>query len=102
MVARGELWWGQTADERGRPYLVVSRDAVIGVMDRVLVAPVTRRIRGLPSEVPVGPDDGLPVESVATFDNLRPIPKSMLVRRVGALHKRTYLICDAAAAAMVC
>ena len=102
MVARGELWWGETPDGKGRPYLVVSRDAAIGVMDRVLVAPVTRRIRGIPSELPVGPDDGLPVESVATFDNLRPIPKSMLVRRVGALHERTHLICDAAAAAMAC
>lgn len=102
VVARGELWWGETPDEKGRPYLVVSRDAANDVMDRVLVAPVTRRIRGIPSELPIGPGDGLPVESVAAFDNLRPFPKSMLVRRVGALNSRAYLICDVAAATLAC
>ena len=102
VVARGELWWGETPDEKGRPFLVVSRNAANEVMDRVLVAPVTRRIRGIPSELPIGPDDGLPVESVAAFDNLRPFPKSMLVRRVGALNSRAYLICDVAAATLAC
>ena len=102
VVARGELWWGETPDEKGRPFLVVSRNAANDVMDRVLVAPVTRRIRGIPSELPIGPDDGLPVESVAAFDNLRPFPKSMLVRRVGALNSRAYLICDVAAATLAC
>lgn len=102
VVARGELWWGETPDEKGRPYLVVSREAANEVMDRVLVAPITRRIRGIPSELPIGPDDGVPVESVAAFDNLRPFPKSMLVRRVGALNTRTYLICDVAAATLAC
>jgi mRNA-degrading endonuclease toxin of MazEF toxin-antitoxin module len=46
--------WGETADERGRRLLVVSRDAVNAVMQRVLVAPVTRRIRGVPSELLLG------------------------------------------------
>lgn len=102
VVARGELWWGETPDEQGRPFLVVSRDAANAVMDRVLVAPVTRRARGIPSELPVGPDDGLPVDSVAAFDNLRPFPKSMLVRRLGALNERSSLICDVAAATLAC
>ena len=102
VVARGELWWGETPDKKGRPYLVVSRDAANEVMDRVLVAPITRRIRGIPSELPLGPDDGLPIESVAAFDNLRPFPKSMLVRRVGALNQRSHLICDVAAATLAC
>ena len=60
MVARGELWWGEAPDERGRPFLVVSRDAAIEVMARVLVAPVTTRIRGLPSEVALGRSESLP------------------------------------------
>lgn len=32
MVARGELWWGEAPDEKGRPYLVVSRDSANRVM----------------------------------------------------------------------
>lgn len=102
MVARGELWWGETPDEKGRPFLVVSRDAANEVMQRVLVAPVTRRIRGLPSELALGTGEGLPVESVASFDNLRPFPKAMLVRRLGALGSRQHEICRVAGAALDC
>lgn len=102
MVVRGEVWWGEAPDEKGRPYLVVSRDAANEVMQRVLVAPVTTRIRGLPSEVRVGADEGLPVESVASFDNLRPFPKAMLVRRLGALGPRLDELCRAAAATLDC
>lgn len=102
MVGRGEIWWGETPDEKGRPFLVVSRDAANEVMQRVLVAPVTTRVRGLPSELPVGPAEGLPVASVASFDNLRPFPRSMLVRRLGSLGAREHEICRAAGATLDC
>jgi len=102
VVARGELWWGEAPDEKGRPFLVVSRDAANAVMQRVLVAPVTRRTRGLPSELPVGRHEGLPVDSVASFDNLRPFPQAMLVRRLGTLGPRAHEICRAAGAALDC
>lgn len=103
VVARGEIWWGETPDEKGRPYLVVSRDAANQVMQRVLVAPLTTRIRKLPSELSVGPHEGVRVESVASFDNLQPFPKAMLVRRLGALSPfRTREICATAAATLDC
>ncbi len=102
MVARGDVWWGETPDEKGRPFLVVSRDAANDVMQRVLVAPVTTRIRGLPSEIALGSEEGLPVASVASFDNLRSFPKSMLVRRLGALGPRVHEICGAAEATLDC
>lgn len=103
MVARGEIWWGESPDEKGRPFLVVSRDAANQVMRRVLVAPVTSRIREVPSEVAVGPDEGLPQASVAAFDNLQPFPKAMLVRRLGSLAPaRQHAICIAAAATLDC
>lgn len=103
MVARGELWWGEAPDEQGRPFLVVSRDTANEVMQRVLVAPVTTRIRDVPSELPLGVDEGLPHRSVASFDNLRPFPKAMLVRRLGALGPgRRDLICVVAAATLDC
>ena len=82
------MWWGETPDAKGRPYLVVSRDAANEVMRRVLVAPVTTRVRDLPSELALGASEGLPVESVASFDNIRPFPKAMLVRRLGSLGPR--------------
>ncbi len=85
MVARGDVWWGESPDEKGRPYLVVSRDAANEVMQRVLVAPVTTRVRNVPSELALGGDEGLPHVSVASFDNVRPFPKVMLTRKLGTL-----------------
>lgn len=103
VVAKGEVWWGEAPNEKGRPFLVVSRDAANRVMQRVLVAPITSRVRNIPSEVPVGAAEGLPRQSVATFDNLQPFPKAMLVRRLGALGPaRTRDICRAAAATLDC
>lgn len=89
-------------DEKGRPFLVVSRDVAHRVMQRVLVAPVTTRIRGVPSELPVGADEGLPHPSVAGFDNLRPFPKAQLVRRLGTLGQRRHPLCEVAAATLDC
>ncbi len=103
MVARGEVWWAETPDEKGRPFLVVSRDAANQVMARVLVAPVTTRVRGVPSELSLGGDEGLPRASAASFDNLRPFPKAMLVRRLGALGPgRRHELCAVAAATLDC
>lgn len=94
VVARGELWWLETPDEKGRPVLVVSRDEAIWVLQRVMVAPVTRTLRSAPSQLPLGPDEGLPVESVANFDDLASVPKALLVRRLGALGPRLHELCD--------
>ena len=103
MVARGEVWWGETPDEKGRPFLVVSRDAANRAMQRVVVAPVTTRVRGIPSELPLAESEGLPRPSVATFDNLQPFPKAMLVHRIGALApERSRDICRAAGATLDC
>ncbi len=102
MVARGDVWWGEAPDEKGRPFLVVSRDAANAAMRRVLVAPVTTRVRDLPSELALGSAEGLPVPSVASFDNIRPFPKAMLVRRLGALGARQHEICRAAGATLDC
>lgn len=45
------------------------------VLVAVMVAPITRTIRGIASEVPLGTQEGLPEECVATCDNLMTVPK---------------------------
>lgn len=102
-IARGEIWWGEAPDLKGRPYLVLTRDEAIAVLRTVLVAPVTRTVRGIPTEVPLGSDEGLPTVSAATMDNVLPFPKSMLVRRMGALSDgRRHELCSALTAAVDC
>ncbi len=57
---------------------VVTRDAAIEVLASVACAPITRTIRGIRSEVDVGPDEGLPEPSVVSCDNLITIPRQLL------------------------
>lgn len=48
------------------------------MLDRVTCAPITRTVRGIPSEVAVGPKHGLPEEAVISCDNLFTIGKLRL------------------------
>jgi mRNA interferase MazF len=69
-----------------RPVLVVTRSAALLVRSSVTVAPITRTIRGIASEVRLGPEQGLRTSSVANCDSLMTIPKDLLGRRtVGTL-----------------
>lgn len=85
MVAQADLWLMETPNQKRRPVLIVSRDEVIPVVNNVVVAPVTSTIRPIPTCVPVGPEQGIDHESVATFDNLAAVPKSVLTARLGTL-----------------
>ena len=84
-IGQGEVWWGEASGSKGRPYLILTRDEAIPVLRAVLVAPISRTIRDIPTEVPLGISEGLPVASVAAMDGVLAFPKSMLVRRIGAL-----------------
>lgn len=100
---QGDVWWGESPEAKGRPYLVITRDQAIDVLRTVLVAPVTRTVRSIPTEVPLGPDEGLLTECAATVDNALPFPKSMLVRRMGSLAPdRLGELCAAWSAAADC
>jgi len=85
VVAQTELWLMETPNQKRRPVLVVSRDEVIPALSNILVAPVTSTIRDIPTCIPVGPAEGIDHDSVATFDNLAAVPKSVLTRRLGKL-----------------
>lgn len=79
MVARSDIYWADLGPPGGRrPVCILTRDAAIAVLDRVTCAPITRTIRGIASEVEVGPDQGLPTDAVINCDNLITIPISTL------------------------
>lgn len=48
--AQGDIWWAE-AEDRRQPAPVVTRDEAIPVLTRILVAPVTRTVRGIPTEL---------------------------------------------------
>jgi mRNA interferase MazF len=93
----------ETPNQKRRPVLIVSRDDVIPVLNNVVVAPVTSTIRSIPTCIPVGPDEGIDHDSVATFDSLVAVPKSVLTARLGSLGvDGRHQICDALAAMANC
>jgi mRNA interferase MazF len=98
---QGEIWWAEAEDKR-RPVLVVTRSDAAAVLNRLAIAPVTRTVRGIPTEIVLGPEQGLVNECVASFDNLQPISRRLLTQRVGALDPRSREICRALAAMTDC
>lgn len=100
--AQGEIWWA-TAEGKRRPVLVVTRNEAIPVLNRVLVAPVTKTVRRIPTEIALGTEEGLDVECVASLDNLQPVSKKLLTSIAGTLgESRRREICSAVAAALDC
>ena len=99
---QGDLWWAEAQDKR-RPVLVVTRSEAVPVLTWIVVAPVTRTVRGIPTEISLGPDEGLAAECAASFDILQPIRRAFLVDRAGALDpSRRPEICRALAALSDC
>jgi mRNA interferase MazF len=85
VVAQAEIWLMETPNLKRRPVLVVSRDEVIPVLNNVVVAPVTSTVRQIGTCIPIGPNEGVDHKSVATFEHLAAVPKSVLTRRLGQL-----------------
>jgi mRNA interferase MazF len=71
--------------DKTRPVLVLTRELVRPHLTRVTVAPITSAVRGLSTEIPVGPKNGLDQLSVVSCDNVVTIPAAALGRQIGRL-----------------
>lgn len=103
-IARGDVFlYAFRPPDKERPVVVLTRDPVINLLDTVTVAPITSTIRGLPSEVRVGPAEGLDHVSAANLDHVQTVPKSRLGRRLGRLEEEKMReVCAALAVALCC
>ena len=82
-MRRGEIWWAELAPPAGRrPVLLLSRNEAYAIRQLVTVAPVTTRMRHIPVEVPLGPEDGLPKPCVVNLDTIATIAKRGLQERL--------------------
>ncbi|MFC1965930.1 type II toxin-antitoxin system PemK/MazF family toxin [Chloroflexota bacterium] len=78
-MRRGEIWWAELEPPVGkRPVVLLSRNEAYNVRSLVIVAPVTTRVRHIPTEVPLGITDGMPQDCVANLDTITTIPKDYL------------------------
>lgn len=104
LPARGEVWWCELAEIGRRPVVVLSRDAAIPRLRRVLIGPCTTTIRGIPSEVVLEPgEDPIPRASVVNLDSVESVSVGVLVERLGRLSDdRMRQICAALEVAVAC
>jgi len=85
-INRGQIWqFSFPAPDRRRPVLVLTRQEIIEHLHTVTVAPITTTIRGIPSEVVVGPESGLKTTSAINLDNLATVPRRGLRTFVGTV-----------------
>lgn len=85
-MRRGEVrWYRFPAPDKRRPVVVLTRDPAIGFLNEVVIAPVTSRIRGIPSEVPLGRGDGMPHPCAVNLDHLYTVSKGRIEGLVAAL-----------------
>ncbi len=82
----GEVWWADLPAPAGRrPVVLLSRNEAYAVRELVTVAPVTTRVRRIPTEVPLGPAEGLPKACAVNLDTITTIPRRTLTQPVGPL-----------------
>ena len=102
--ARGEIWWCELPEIARRPVVVLSRDVAIPRLGRVVVAPCTTTVRGLPSEVTLEPsEDPIPRMSAVNLDSIESVALGTLTERMGRLSdQRMWQICAALEVAVDC
>lgn len=88
---------------RPGPVLILTRDEAIRVLNQVLGVPATRTVRGIPSEIEVDRDDGMPAPCVLAADNTTLVRVSLCTERITRLApERVQAVCDALRAATPC
>ena len=103
VARRGEIWLADVPDDKRRPVLVLTRDPMGRLLHSVICAPITSIIRGLATEVTLGPESGISRESVINFDNTLLLSRTLLVRRLGTVPGSTMdEACRALAIAVGC
>jgi len=85
-MRRGEVWWAALPPPIGRrPVVLLSRDTAYRVRTSITVGMVTRTIRGIPVEVPLGTEDGMTDQCVVNLDDIITVPKTRLTERITTL-----------------
>ena len=103
-LRRGEIWLYRfaTPDKR-RPVVILSRNRALPLLRTAVVAQITSTIRGIPSEVVIGPDEGLKTPSAINLDHIQTVEQSNLHNYVGALsEEKMQEVCRALAIATGC
>ncbi len=82
-MERGEVrWYEFEPPDKRRPVLIMTRTSVIPFLNEVTITPITSTIRGIPSEIVLGIEDGMSQDCAVNFDHLQTVPKSKIGRLI--------------------
>jgi mRNA interferase MazF len=88
-LKRGDIrWYTFKRPDKRRPVLLLTRDKSVEYLNDVTVAPLSTNIRGVPSEVRLSTDDGVPEDCAVNLYHLQTLPKEKLGRLIAVLSKR--------------
>ena len=80
--------------DKQRPALILTRDAAIGHLSTVTVAPISSTVRGVPSELILDVDDGMKGQCAVNLHNAVTISQKRLAKRVASLRDgRMHEVC---------
>ena len=89
--------------DKQRPVVVLTRDSAISYLHAVTVAPITSTIRGVPSEVVLGVEDGMKTPCAVNLFHAVTVERNRLVRYVSHLRaERMEQVCSALRFALQC
>ena len=88
-MKRGEVrWYRFKAPDKRRPVLILTRDAILDHLSEVTVAPITSTVRDIPTEVVLGPSDGMPRTCAINLDHVQTVAKARVGGRITVLEPR--------------
>jgi mRNA interferase MazF len=88
-LKRGEVRWYQFArPDKKRPVVILTRDSILDYLGETTIAPITRTVRGIPSEVALDGDDGLPEPCAVNLDHLQTVARGRLGGLITTLSSR--------------
>jgi mRNA interferase MazF len=88
VMKRGEIWWAELPAPIGRrPVLLLSRDEAYSIRNALTIAEVTSTIRGIPVEIMLDREDGMPKKCIVNLDTIVTIRKELLREKLTTLNE---------------
>jgi mRNA interferase MazF len=91
MIQRGDIrWFRFSSPAKRRPVDVLGREDVVPFLSQLPVVPISSQIRGLPWEVQLGIEDGMPAACVLKPEWILSVERSMLGPTIATLPDRRW------------
>jgi mRNA interferase MazF len=87
-MKRGEIrWYKFKSPDKKRPVLILTRDSILEYLGEVTVAPITSRVRDIPSEIFLSKQDGMAKDCAINFDHIQTVSKGKIGSLITRLSK---------------